>query len=71
MPTVIIVLLVILAVAILIVLFTSIVIVAQATTVIVQRLGKYSRTLGAGIHFIVPIIERRVATVSLKEKVMT
>ena len=64
-----IVLLVILALAILTVIVKSIVVVAQATTVIVQRLGKYSRTLGAGIHFITPIIEKKISTVSLKEKV--
>ena len=54
---------------ILILVIKSIVIVHQATTVIVQKLGKYSRTLGAGIHMIVPILEAKVATVSLKEKV--
>lgn len=64
-----IVLLVILALAILTVIVKSIVVVSQASTVIVQRLGKYSRTLGAGIHFITPIIEKKVSTVSLKEKV--
>jgi regulator of protease activity HflC (stomatin/prohibitin superfamily) len=59
----------ILALIILIVLIRCIVVVPQATTVIVQRLGKYSRTLNAGIHFLTPIIETKVATVSLKEKV--
>ena len=54
---------------ILILVIKSIVIVHQATTVIVQKLGKYSRTLGAGIHMILPILEAKVATVSLKEKV--
>ena len=54
---------------ILILIIKSIVIVHQATTVIVQKLGKYSRTLSAGIHMIVPILEAKVATVSLKEKV--
>ena len=63
---------IVLAVVVLIVIIVivkSIVVVAQASTVIVQRLGKYSKTLGAGIHFITPIIEKKVATVSLKEKV--
>ena len=59
----------IIALIILILVIKSIVVVHQATTVIVQKLGKYSRTLGAGIHFIVPIIESKIATVSLKEKV--
>ncbi|MBP5177570.1 MAG: paraslipin, partial [Clostridia bacterium] len=69
MPTVLIIILSVLALIALLVVIRSIVVVSQATTVIVQRLGKYSRTLGAGIHFITPIIETRVATVSLKEKV--
>jgi len=68
MPALIIVLSVIAVVA-LIVLIRCIVVVPQATTVIVQRLGKYSRTLTAGLHFLKPITEQKVATVSLKEKV--
>ncbi|MGM9858965.1 MAG: SPFH domain-containing protein [Bacilli bacterium] len=59
----------VIALIILILVIKSIVVVHQATTVIVQKLGKYSRTLSAGIHFIVPIIESKIATVSLKEKV--
>ena len=54
---------------VLIVFIRSIVIVSQAETVIVQRLGKYSKTLPAGIHLITPIIEKQVKKVSLKEKV--
>ncbi len=53
----------------LVVIVKCIVVVPQASTVIVQRLGKYSRTLHAGIHFLTPILEQRVSTVSLKEKV--
>ena len=54
---------------IIVVLIRCIVVVSQATTVIVQKLGKYSRTLGAGLHFLTPFIEKKVAIVSLKEKV--
>ena len=53
----------------LIIIIRSIIIVPQATTVIVERLGKYNRTLDAGFHIIIPIIERKVHNVSLKEKV--
>ncbi len=53
----------------LIVVIRSIVIVSQASTVIVQRLGKYSRTLEAGLHFVVPIIDRTSSPISLKERV--
>jgi regulator of protease activity HflC (stomatin/prohibitin superfamily) len=54
---------------VLIVVVRSIVIVSQGTTVIVQRLGKYHKTLAAGIHINVPIIDSKVATISLKERV--
>jgi regulator of protease activity HflC (stomatin/prohibitin superfamily) len=37
--------------------------------VIVQRLGKYHATLTAGIHLMVPVIDTKVATISLKERV--
>jgi regulator of protease activity HflC (stomatin/prohibitin superfamily) len=51
------------------ILIRSIVIVSQGTTVIVQRLGKYHTTLAAGIHVMVPVIDTKVATISLKERV--
>lgn len=51
------------------VIIRSIVIVSQGTTVIVQRLGKYHATLAAGIHLMVPVIDTKVATISLKERV--
>ena len=52
-----------------IVVIKSIVVVSQANTVIVERLGKYRKTLDAGFHIIVPIIEKKVNVISLKEKV--
>ena len=69
MSTPLIIVLVVFAAVVLFVVISAIVVVSQATTVIVQRLGKYSRTLPAGIHMIIPIIERKIAVVSLKEKV--
>jgi len=54
---------------ILFILIRSIVIVSQGTTVIVQRLGKYHTTLAAGVHLMVPVIDTKVATISLKERV--
>lgn len=59
----------IIVLVIIIILIRCIVVVPQATTVIIQRLGKYKKTLPAGLHFIVPIIEHKVKSVSLKEKV--
>ncbi len=52
-----------------IVLTRSIIIVSQASTVIVQRLGKYYKTLEAGIHFNVPIIDSVLPLISMKERV--
>ena len=52
-----------------IVLARCIVIVPQAHTVIVQRLGKYHKTLQAGFHMLAPIIDSKAKTVSLKETV--
>jgi regulator of protease activity HflC (stomatin/prohibitin superfamily) len=46
-------------------------IVQQATAVIIERLGKYQRTLGAGLHFLVPFIDRPRATVDLREQVVS
>lgn len=41
--------------------------VTQTKTVVVERLGAYHKTLGVGIHFIIPIFDRMVRTVSHKE----
>lgn len=46
-------------------------IVPQATAVIIERLGRYSRTLDAGLHFLVPFIDKARATVDLREQVVS
>ena len=46
-------------------------IVPQATAVIVERLGRYSRTLDAGLHFLIPFVDRVRAIVDLREQVVT
>ena len=48
----------VLAVLVLIVIFKHIVVVSQSQTMIVERLGKYNRTLGSGLHIIWPIIDK-------------
>lgn len=53
----------------LILLISSIKIVNQSSATIIQRLGRYQRTLSAGPHFILPIIDRVYKRVSLKEQV--
>lgn len=45
-------------------------IVPQATEFVVERLGKYNKTWGAGLHFLFPLIDRVAKRVTLKEQVM-
>ena len=47
----------------------SIRIVRQSTAVIVERLGRYLKTLETGVHFILPFFDRTNGAISLKEKV--
>ncbi len=61
---------IILAVLILVLIATNIVIVPQAAEYVVERLGVYSDTWGAGIHVKIPFIDRIAKRVSLKEQVV-
>ena len=61
--------LIIIGVALVIILALSIRIVKQGTAVVVERLGKYHRTLGTGLRFIFPFIDRALPMISLKEQV--
>ncbi len=63
---IIIVIIVLLALAIF-ALFKSLKIVRQATSCVVERLGKYNRTLDTGIHFIIPFIDRASRPITRKE----
>lgn len=53
-----------------IILIATIRIVPESNEVIVERLGKYNRTMHAGINFMIPFIESSRARVSLKEAVL-
>jgi regulator of protease activity HflC (stomatin/prohibitin superfamily) len=61
----------------LLVLFTVVVvartvrIVPQATAVIIERLGRYSRTLEAGLHLLIPFIDKPRSVVDLREQVVS
>ena len=59
--------LIVLGVLALIILCCSIRIVRQATAVVVERLGKYRKTLETGIHMIIPFFDRCSRAISLKE----
>ena len=64
-------------VLVLLVIFAAIVIirtvriVPQQTALIIERLGRYSRTLEGGIHFLVPFVDKVRANVDLREQVVS
>lgn len=53
---------------VLIALLRSIRIVPNQTALVIERLGKYSKTLGAGFHILVPFIDRERYKHNLKER---
>ncbi len=57
----------ILGALVLVALCISIKIVRQATAVVVERLGKYHKTLETGVHMILPFFDRCSKPISLKE----
>ena len=57
-------------VLLLILILANIKVVPQATECIVERLGKYRATWGAGLHIKFPFIEKVVMRITLKEQVL-
>ena len=49
-------------------LFKTIIIVPERENVIVERLGKYSKTLEAGFHILAPFLDRVAYRHTLKEQ---
>lgn len=60
---------VVLTVLIVMILLKTAVIVPQKSEYVVERLGKYSKTLGAGFHILIPFLERVAYRFVLKEEV--
>jgi len=60
----------VLAVVVLILFLKSAVVVPQRSEFIVERLGKFNNTLGAGFHILIPFLDRIAYRRSLKEEVM-
>ena len=60
----------ILFIAIVFILFSCLKIVPQATEYVIEFLGKYKVTWGAGLHFLIPFFERIGKKVTLKEQVI-
>ena len=46
-------------------------VVPQTAALIVERLGRYSRTMDAGLHFLIPFVDRVRAGVDLREQVVS
>jgi regulator of protease activity HflC (stomatin/prohibitin superfamily) len=59
-----------LALIVLIALVRTVRIVPQASAGIIERLGRYQRTLDPGLHFLVPFIDRMRPLVDMREQVV-
>lgn len=55
----------------LVILFKTVRIVPQQTSLIIERLGRYSRTLEGGIHILVPFVDKVRASIDLREQVVS
>ena len=51
--------------------FRTVRIVPQQTALIIERLGRYSRTLEGGMHFLVPFVDKVRANIDLREQVVS
>lgn len=66
-----IVLLAVIAIFVIVVIFRSIRIIPQAYTGVVERLGRYQRTLSPGLNILVPFIDRVRPLVDMRETVVS
>src|ERR1700709_1452868 len=69
-PAVIVVLVIIIIIAVWI-LYRAVRVVKQQQMVVVERLGKYNRTLDPGLNILVPFIDRVRTTVDMREQVVS
>jgi regulator of protease activity HflC (stomatin/prohibitin superfamily) len=63
--------LLLLVIFVIILIFRTIRIVPQQTSLIIERLGKFSRTLEGGLHILVPFVDKVRANVDLREQVVS
>jgi regulator of protease activity HflC (stomatin/prohibitin superfamily) len=63
--------LIVIALLVIIVIAKSLTIVPQAQAKVVERLGRYSRTLSPGLNLLVPFVDRVRATIDLREQVIS
>jgi regulator of protease activity HflC (stomatin/prohibitin superfamily) len=62
---------IVVAVIVVMLMASTIKVVPQAQARIVERLGRYHRTLNAGLSFVIPIIDKTRARVDLREQVVS
>ncbi|WP_428378603.1 SPFH domain-containing protein [Olsenella sp. Marseille-QA0557] len=58
--------LIVFVVIVVVVLFNTLFVVKQQHAVIIERLGRFQKIVGSGLHAKIPIIDRKAATVSLR-----
>jgi regulator of protease activity HflC (stomatin/prohibitin superfamily) len=63
--------LIVIALFVVVVLAKSVTIVPQAQAKVIERLGRYSRTLSPGLALLVPFVDRVRATIDLREQVIS
>jgi regulator of protease activity HflC (stomatin/prohibitin superfamily) len=63
--------LLVVALFVIVVLAKSVTIVPQAQAKVIERLGRYSRTLSPGLSILVPFVDRVRATIDLREQVIS
>src|SRR3954462_6668248 len=62
--------LLVVALLVIIVVAKSLTIVPQAQAKVVERLGRYSRTLSPGLNLLVPFVDRVRATIARRERAL-
>jgi regulator of protease activity HflC (stomatin/prohibitin superfamily) len=60
-----------LAIVVIFVILRSVRVVSQAQVQIVERLGKYTKTLDPGLHVLVPFLDSVKATIDMREQVVS
>jgi len=58
------------ALVVIVIIFKSARIVPQKENAVIERLGRYSRTLDSGFHFLIPFVDKVAYLQSLKEEVI-
>lgn len=49
----------------------SVRIISQTDAVVVERIGKYHRTMRSGLNFMIPFVDRAIATTTSKDQMLT